>query len=339
MSRFKLTVVDQSPVQLGSSNAAQAPALSAELAIACESFGYHRYWVAEHHNSNCFAGPCPEVLISHIAAKTQTIRVGSGGVMLTNHSVYKVAEQFRMLATLYPERIDLGIGRAPGGDGLASHALAWPYEPIQSEHYATQANLLAELLRDGLPEDHPWLGLRVMPDDTPSPDLWMLGTSGGSAELAGELGYAMSLGLFISPGSQTVDIMQAYQAAWKKAGHSGTPQTMITVSALCAETREEALFFASSQAYWKTMAFKHGIREPWLSPQEATDKSAKLSPGDKQYYESLMAAVTLGSPEECSHQLEQLSEYWQTDEIGLVTVTHDYETRKNSYRLFAEAAK
>ena len=334
---LKLTVVDQSPVQLGTADAKQAPKLSVQLAQQCDQWGYHRYWLAEHHNSNSFAGPCPEVLISHIASVTERIRVGSGGVMLPNHNPYKVAEQFRMLETLFNDRIDLGIGRAPGGDGVASAALSYPYRPNHGEHYAQQAQLLCQFLRDGLSESHPFHGLKVMPSDEPCPQLWMLGTSGGSAELAGQLGMAMSLGIFISPDNQTPAILESYKRAYKEAGHAGEPQTMLTVSALCAESREQALYLAAPQARWKVMAFHHGVREPWLSPEAALDHRSRMNPSDAAYFDALIDSVVLGSPAECAAELARLSDYWQTDEIGLVTVTHEFESRQNSYRLIADA--
>ncbi|MGB0467098.1 MAG: LLM class flavin-dependent oxidoreductase [Pontibacterium sp.] len=334
---FKLTVVDQSPVQLGTGGPEQAPGLSARLAQSCDEWGYHRYWLAEHHNSNSFAGPCPEVLISHIASITQKIRVGSGGVMLANHNPYKVAEQFRMLETLFPGRIDLGIGRAPGGDGVASQALAYPSRPTHGERYGEQTELLTGFLRDGFPQNHVFNGLKVMPGDEPCPELWMLGTSGGSAAFAGQMGMKMSLGLFISPDDQTIAIMNEYKAAYQQSGHSGSPHTMITISALCAATREEALYLAAPQAYWKVMAFRHGIRNPWLSPEEALDKVKQLSVSDQSYYQNLINSVTLGSPQECADQLQQIAGYWQTDEIGLVTVTHDFKSRQRSFELLAKA--
>jgi luciferase family oxidoreductase group 1 len=334
---LKLTVVDQTPVQLGTAGPEQAPRLSSELAQACDQWGYSRYWLAEHHNSNSFAGPCPEVLISHIASITKNIRVGSGGVMLANHNPYKVAEQFRMLETLFPGRIDLGIGRAPGGDGIASQALAYPYQPTHGERYAEQTQLLTGFLRDGFPANHAFHDLQVMPSDEPCPELWMLGTSGGSAAFAGQMGFNMSLGLFISPDDQTIAIMDEYKRAYQQSGHSGSPHTMITIAALCAPTKEEALYLAASQAYWKVMAFRHGKREPWISPEDALDKVKQLSISDQSYYRSLLDSITLGSPQECADQLEQISEYWQTEEIGLVTVTHGFESRKRSFELLAKA--
>ncbi len=171
----------------------------------------------------------------------------------------------------------------------------------------------------------------------PCPELWMLGASGGSAAFAGQRGFNMSLGLFISPDDQTIAIMDEHKRAYQQSGHSGSPRTMITIAALCAPTRKEAFYLAASQAYWKVMAFRHGIRNPWISPEEALDKAKQLSISDQSYYQSLLNSVTLGSPQECADQLAQISEYWKTDEVGLVAMTHDFESNKRSFELLAKA--
>ena len=199
---FKLTVIDQSPVQLGSFDNRPAPQLSAALAKSCEVAGYHRYWLAEHHNAEYFAGPSPATLISHIASITNTIRVGSGGVMLSHYSPYMVAEQFRLLSTLFPGRIDLGIGRAPGGGGLSSEALAYPGNATHGEVYSRQAMDLKSFLDGTVENDHPFKSLNTSPYPDYNPELWMLGSSGGSAALAGHLGYHLAFALFIVGVSQ-----------------------------------------------------------------------------------------------------------------------------------------
>jgi len=327
---LKFTVVDQSPVP-GKAHPLSPVALSAELAKACDRWGYDRYWVAEHHNSGNFAGPAPEILISHIASITDRIRVGSGGVMLPHYSPYKVAEQFRLLETLFPGRIDLGIGRAPGGDGLASHALAFPNSPSHEDNYAQQAMLLKAFLEKSIPQEHPYHDLRVMPDDSPIPEMWMLGSSGGSASLAGHVGMNMALALFIGPEDRPVSIVDEYEAAWRDAEHPGDPQTMIAVSAVCADSKEEAALIASSQAYWKVMAFRHGIREPLNSPEEALNLKASLSPSDQAYFDATLASVIHGTPEQCETELSKLSERYRTNQLALVTVTYDYADRLASY--------
>ncbi len=328
---LKLTVVDQSPVP-GKKHELSPVALSAELAKACDQWGYSRYWVAEHHNSGNFAGPAPEILVSHIASITQQIRVGSGGVMLPHYSPYKVAEQFRLLETLFPGRIDLGIGRAPGGDGLASHALAYPFQQSHEDSYGQQAMLLKAFLDGTIPESHPYHELRVMPDDSPVPEMWMLGSSGGSAALAGHVGMNMSLALFIGPEDRPVSIVEDYKSAWREAGHEGEPQTMIAVSAVCAETREEAALIAAPQAYWKVKAFRHGIREPLNTPEQALDLKAKLSLSDQAYFDETLESVVYGTEAECQERLNALAQRYGTEELALVTVTYDFADRLESYR-------
>jgi len=330
---LKLTVVDQSPVQGLPSNTSPV-ALTVDLARACDRLGYHRYWLAEHHNSINFAGPCPEILISHIASVTERIRVGSGGVMLTHYSPYKVAEQFSMLETLYPGRIDLGIGRAPGGDALASHALAYPTQP-GLEDYAEQAWLLKHLLNSTLPESHAYKGLQVMPGQPTAPETWMLGSSGGSAGLAGQIGMKMCLALFISPEPAPPSVLTEYKQAWRYAGHPGEPEANVAVAALCADSREEAEYLAAPAVYWKVKAFRQGVREVVKAPDEALRLKEQLSASDKAFFDAVLNSMILGTAEECAEQISHVADRYQSDEVGIVTVTHDYQHRLRSYKQLA----
>lgn len=331
---MKLTVVDQSPVQ-GTPSDISPVTITVDLARACDRLGYHRYWLAEHHNSINFAGPCPEILISHIASVTERIRVGSGGVMLTHYSPYKVAEQFSMLETLYPRRIDLGIGRAPGGDALASQALAYPAHP-GAGNYTEQAALLQGLLHGTLPNGHPCAGLRVMPGKPAIPDTWMLGSSGGSAGLAGQLGMKMALALFISPTPAPPEIMTEYKQAWYKAGHVGEPEANIAVAALCADSREEAKYLAAPHVYWKVKAFSQGIREEVKHPDESLRLKEQLNPSDQAFFDAILNSMILGTADECAEQISRVADQYESDEVGVVTVTHDYQHRLRSYKQLAE---
>ena len=233
-----ISVLDQSPV-LASPSGAGGLALTVELARAADEWGYKRYWVAEHHGGDTYAGTAPEILVGHLASQTKNIRVGSGGVMLPHYSPYKVAETFGMLATLYPRRIDLGIGRASGTDGLGSHALAYPYQPQHEDFYPQQALLLKGFIDQGIPSSHPYARLKVMPAGVPKPEMWMLGSSGGSAALAGSLGYKMALALFIGPQERPVSIIDDYESAWRAAGHEGEPEVMIVTACFCADTEKK----------------------------------------------------------------------------------------------------
>ena len=332
---LKLTALDQSPV-IVSESGASAPVLTASLAKACDEWGYHRFWVAEHHNAATYAGPCPEILVGHIASQTKNIRVGSGGVMLSHYSPYKVAEQFRMLSTLYPNRIDLGIGRAPGGDGLASSALAFPYKPINEDTFPVQAELLKGFVDRSFPSNHPYYDLKVMPDDTPKPDTWMLGSGGGSATMAGTLGYKFGLGLFIGPQERSSTIIDDYEKAWREAGHEGDPEVMIVSAVFCADSKEEAKRVASTQALWKVGAFLHGRLDPFSSPDEVDEKYKNLSVSDQEYFDITRESGIYGTPDECLEGLHNLAKKFRATEMGIVTVTYEHEARMKSYKMVAE---
>lgn len=332
---LKLTVVDQSPVQ-GIPDNVSPVAITVDLARACDRLGYHRYWLAEHHNSINFSGPCPEILISHIASITKRIRVGSGGVMLSHYSPYKVAEQFSMLETLYPGRIDLGIGRAPGGDALASHALAYPAQPGLG-NYAEQAWLLQGLLNGTLPENHAYKTLQIMPSQPTIPQTWMLASGSGSTGLAGQLGMKMMLALFINPDPAPPSVIAEYKQAWLDANHAGEPEASIAVAALCADSREEAEYLAAPAAYWKVKAFSQGIREVVKAPSEALFLKEQLSQPEKDFFDAILNSMILGTTDECAEQIRRLAGQYQSDEVGVVTVTHDYKHRLRSYELLAEA--
>lgn len=332
---LKLTVVDQSPVQ-GIPNNVSPVALTVDLARHCDRLGYHRYWLAEHHNSVNFAGPCPEILISHIASVTERIRVGSGGVMLSHYSPYKVAEQFSMLETLYPGRIDLGIGRAPGGDAMASRALAYPAPP-GLENYAEQAQLLQGLLNNTLPDNHTYKALQVMPGQPAIPQTWMLASGSGSTGLAGQLGMKMTLALFISPDPAPASVIAEYKQAWRDAGHAGNPEASIAIAALCADSREEAEYHAAPAVYWKVKAFSQGVREVVKAPAEALRLKDQLSPTEQDFFDAILNSMVLGTADECAEKIQCLADQYQTDEVGVVTVTHDYQYRLRSYERLAEA--
>lgn len=328
---LKLSVVDQSPVH-GSHSKREAPALTVELAKLCDQLGYHRYWVAEHHDSIHFANPCPEILVSHIASVTQHIRVGSGGVMLSHYSPLKVAECFTMLETLFPGRIDLGVGRAPGGNSLSSSALAFPHQASFGEFYAQQAQLLDGFIHGTLPDDQPYSQINVMPDSSPTPELWMLGSSGGSAGLAAHLGYNLALARFIDPDNCQPAIFKAYRDTWQQAGHERTPNVMLAIACICAETEEEAKLRAGTAAYRK-FAAQTGQKEDFLTPAEVQERYRKMPVSQQALFDHILNDYTVGTAPQCWEEMEQLSKAFGCDEITTVTVTYDQAERLDSYRL------
>ena len=335
---IKLTVLDQSPVHPHESNPqlANAGQMSIDLARACDALGYHRYWVAEHHNSPQFAGPSPEILITAIASVTQRMRVGSGGVMLSHYSPYKVAEVFNMLAALFPGRIDLGIGRAPGGDALASSALVWPHPPQHASQYPAQAATLKALLEKSIPSDHPWAGLHISPEHDDTAQFWMLGSSGGSAELAGQIGASLALARFISPDHCTPDIFNAYERGWQAAGHNGTPHRLLAIGAFCADTQQDAELLASTAIYRKMMT-QVGEKDDLLAPDEVMNRRRQFSTSQEAQYLHILDGYTVGTPDQCLSEIHELANAFGTDEIAVVTVTHDYSARQQSYRLLRES--
>ena len=327
---MKLSVVDQSPVH-GSHEPIDALGLTIELAKECDALGYYRYWVAEHHDSIHFASPCPEIMATAIASVTSNIRVGSGGVMLNHYSPLKVAETFKMLATLFPDRIDLGIGRAPGGTGLTSQALAYPHQPHHGDLYPNQANDLKGFIEGNLPADNPYHKIKVLPDSSPRPELWMLGSSGGSAGLAGHLGYNIALARFIDPDNCNPSIFTEYHAEWQRAGHESTPNKLLAIACFCAETEAEAKLRAGTAVYRK-LAAQLGIREAFLTPSEVQDRYKGFSPAHQAAYDHILNGFTVGTPEQCAEEINQLATDFDCDEVATVAVTHSQADRIDSYQ-------
>lgn len=338
MSIIKLNVLDQSPAHpVDSSNGLSNPVLmSIALAEACDKWGFSRYWLAEHHNTSQFAGTCPEILISRIASVTTNMRIGSGGIMLSHYSPYKVAEVFNMLATLYPDRIDLGIGRAPGGDSLASSALSWPVQGRGAENYPQQAGLLGALLSNQLPADHPWSELQIGPTSENAPEIWMLGSSSASAGLAGQLGLNLALAMFISPEHCTPDIFEAQQQAARDAGLTTMPRGMLAIGVFCASSKAEAEHIAGTAVYRKVM-MRTTSNMALSSPDEVQNRRRNFSVSEEAEYQHLLAGYTVGTPDQCADEIQSLSKRFSCEEITVVNVSYDYAARLETYRLLSQA--
>jgi luciferase family oxidoreductase group 1 len=337
MSRqLRIGVVDQSPIHDGRPGS-EALQRSVELARFCDSAGYSRYWIAEHHNTPSYASPAPEVLIAAIAARTKRIRVGSGGVMLSHYSPLKVAEQFSSLQALFPGRIDLGVGRAPGGSSLSTHALGYPAAPRGAERYPEQLDDLLQMLRGPLSEGHRFAGLKAMPGNALPPTPWVLGSGSGSTRLAGALGAGFVLALFIGTEHRGPDIIASYRQAFRASGFMRQPEAMLAAAVICADSREEARFLAGSHTYWKVQAFLHGRREPLHTPERVQELYHQLPLSDQAYFDETLNSMVLGTPEQCREQLEALANYHDVDEILAVNVTYRFADRIASYRRLASA--
>ena len=257
---YRLGVVDQSPMRHGGT-AAEALRASVRLARAVEKLGYHRYWAAEHHNASSFAGPSPEILVAHVAARTRRLRVGSGGMLLANTSALKVAEQFRVLAALHPGRIDLGIGRSGGGDPLAVQALAHPRQPVDSEDFSQQVEDLLGFLTGRLPPGHPFAKVKPQPGPAPlePPEVWLLGSTGAGAGLAARLGVSFAFADFLCRDPHLGPAAAAiYRSSFQPSLFQEEPRVLVACEAVCAPTDAEARSLAAS-AGLDRLAALHGL--------------------------------------------------------------------------------
>ena len=327
-----LSVLDQSPIRAGGT-AAEAIRESLQLAEAADRLGYRRYWVAEHHNSGGLASASPELLIGQIAARTRDIRVGSGGVMLSHYSPLKVAEQFRMLEALYPGRIDLGIGRAPGSDGRTAGVLAYGRTAMNAELFDDQLMDLYGFLTDSFPSEHPFRGVRAMPQVPTVPELWLLGSTWHSAGYAARLGWGFSFAHFISPDGGE-EVIRAYRRAFKPSPLLAEPRASLGVSVTCAETQEEAERLSWSRWAWR-IASNHGRRGGIPSPEEAM--AMLYTDADREYIAYMRLRSVYGTPEQVKARLLALGEQYDVDEFVVVTITHDFAARLRSYELLADA--
>ena len=338
MHHLKLSIVDQVPVH---NERTQANALLDSIALAqlADALGYHRYWIAEHHSTPSYASSAPEIVIGQIAASTKKIRVGSGGVMLSHYSPYKVAEVFKTLEAFHPGRIDLGIGRAPGGSEQSSLALAYPHYPADPGHFPHLLEALADFMSDQPRQDNKrFPGLETTPRGVKPPEMWTLGSSDGSIELAASNGLGFVLALFIGTHERPAEIIKRYRQLYRPSSESAAPEApaIIANAVICADTQEEAELLAASHTYWKVNAFRHGLREEIKPPETCMDLLKKLSISDQEYFHETRNGMITGTPEKCRQQLEDQAHYYDVNEVMIVAVTHDFEKRRKSYQKLAE---
>ncbi|HEX6750004.1 MAG TPA: LLM class flavin-dependent oxidoreductase [Longimicrobium sp.] len=330
---LKIGVVDQSPVRTGGTGA-DALRETLELARLCERLGFSRYWLAEHHSTNSFAGSAPEVLLPMVAAATREMRVGTGGVLLTHYSPFKVAEQFRVLATLFPGRIDAGVGRAPGGDMRTVQALQYGRGALPIEAFPHQVEDFAGWLGNTFDRSaHPWGRVRAMPRGESVPDVWLLGSGGDSGYIAAELGASYSFAQFIS-GIDAAPFVRAYRERFRPSPALGEPRASVAVGVTCAETKDEARRLASGIELWRRRIMR-GYDRGIPSPDEAL---AELEPGwQAPPLGQDGARLVAGTPDEVRGELLRVADHCGVDELLAVTVTHEFAARCRSYELLAEA--
>jgi luciferase family oxidoreductase group 1 len=324
-----LSVLDLAPVPSGS-NARVALRNSLELADHVERLGFRRYWVAEHHNMPGIASSAPAVLIGHIATATRSIRVGSGGVMLPNHAPLVVAEQFGMLEALHPGRIDLGIGRAPGTDQLTASALRRTPE-ISADGFPQDLGELIAFFHGTFPDQHPYSRITAVPARDNVPALWLLGSSGYSAQVAGMLGLPFAFAHHFSP-ANTLPALAIYREYFRPSAYLAEPYVMVAAQVVCADSDEQARYLAAPSAL-SFVKLRQG--RPGLLPSPEETAAYPYSDMEREAIRSRQADQVIGSPETVRRGLTELQERTAADELMLTTVVYQHADRLRSYELVA----
>jgi luciferase family oxidoreductase group 1 len=335
---MKLSVLDHSGVTAGQT-AAQAIRDSLALARHCDALGYHRYWVSEHHNTEAVAGTAPEVLIAAIAATTSRMRVGSGGVMLPHYAALKVAEQFRVLEAIAPGRIDLGIGRAPGSDGLTAFALNPHANTSGRDEFPGQLrDLLAWLDGSELAQGHPFAAITAQPQAPGAPEVWMLGSSDYGAQIAAHFGLPYCYAHFFSPGrgsdARAAQALTVYRDGFRPSPRLAAPYGALAVTVMAAETTERAAYELGSRLLW-SLQRESGYFGPFPTPEQAAHRDYSAS--ERAWMERALAAQIYGTGAEVAAGVRELATRLGADEMILVSTAHDPAVRRRSYSLMSQA--
>ena len=327
-----LSVLDVSPVPVGVTSA-QALRNTIDLARHVDRLGYTRFWLAEHHNSPMIASTTPDIMIGQVARETTHLRVGSGGVMLPNHAPLKVAESFRLLEALFPGRVDLGIGRAPGTDRVTALALRRSKDALQAEDFPEQLGDLLAFATGRFPADHPFRSVTAYPNDVPLPPVWLLGSSDFSAHFAAQLGLGFAFAHHINA-SAAVPAMRGYRQQFSPSDTFPQPHAILTVSAICAESdaeaEEQALPFAFS-------FFNLHLGRPSAVLTPAQVRAYPFTPDERLLFEAMLQRHLYGSPATVMPRLQALIEQTEADELMMLTVVLDHAARLRSYALLADA--
>jgi len=325
---MRLSVLDQSPVISGL-GARRAIEETLALARRADELGYHRYWLAEHHAIAALADPCPEVLLARLGAETRRIRIGSGGVLLPYYSAFRTAEAFRMLEALYPGRVDLGIGRAPGGDARTAQAVNGGRFP-EAERFPEQVWELVGHLQGALPADHPFKRVRLQPEVDGVPQVWLLGSSDFSGTLAAQLGLPFAFAHFINARGGE-DVTRLYRENFQG---KDKPQVLVCTFLICGEDDDEAERLASSIDL-RRLHMALDIDSPVPTPEEAARHRYK--PEERQYVLGQRARAIIGGPRKCRRELEEMAARYGADEMMVLTITGDYASRLRSYERLIDA--
>ena len=329
-----LSVLDLAPVPDGGT-AGDALRATIDLARHAERLGFRRFWVAEHHNMPGIASSAPPVLIGHLADATTTMRVGSGGVMLPNHVSLVVAEQFGMLEALHPGRIDLGIGRAPGTDQVTAAALRRSPEGLSADDFPDQLMDLLGFFSGRWPEGHPFAQITAVPGRGYQPDMWLLGSSGYSAQVAGLLGLPFAFAHHFSA-VNTLPALALYRQHFRPSEALERPYAMVAAAVICAETDERARFLAGSGAL-SFLRLRSGRPGPMPSPEEAA--AYPYTELERAFIEDRLASQIIGSPETVQRGIAELVHATRADELMITTMVFDPADRLSSLERLAALAR
>lgn len=327
-----LSVLDLSPVTTATPGSA-ALRNSLDLAKLADQLGYTRYWLAEHHNIPSIASSAPEIMIGQIAAATTRIRVGSGGVMLVNHAPLMVAERFKVLEALFPGRVDLGLGRAPGTDPVTSYALRRRQDAREVDDFLERFQELILLERGGLPEGHPFRNVHAAPTDVALPPIWLLGSSGYSAELAAAVGMGFAFAHHFAE-HDPASAMLSYRYHFKPSEELAQPYAILATAVIAADTDAEAERIAASAELHFVNRMK-GEFLPLVPPAEAA--AHPYSPIDRERLSQHRARLTVGGIDTVMRRLLPLIEATRADELMITSLIFDHAARRHSYELLAKA--
>ncbi|RNF38932.1 LLM class flavin-dependent oxidoreductase [Planococcus salinus] len=327
---FALNILDYSPIDEGAT-AREALLQTTELAKSAEALGYHRFWVAEHHQVLSVAGSTPEMLMMHLAASTKKIRIGSGGVMLPHYSPYKVAENFRMLEALHPNRIDLGIGRSPSYR-IVNQALNEARR--KRLPYFQQVQDLQKFFTDDTDTDHRFQELIATPMAETAPEIWMLGTGGEGAEIAARQGTAFAYAHFAKPSEKGIEVIENYRSGFRPSQLLDEPKVMIAVFAVVGDTAEEAEEIAKAFDLW--LLFVESDTPPPYYPSIETAKKRGFSSAELEKVKRNRHRMIIGDAGQVKAEIERIAALYKADEVTVIPNVSGAENRMKGIRLLAQ---
>ncbi|SHI63191.1 luciferase family oxidoreductase, group 1 [Mesonia phycicola] len=328
MKNIKIGILDQSIIRYGS-NAREALLETAETVKLAEDLGYNRFWVSEHHNSPAIAGSAPEILMVKLADATKHIKIGSGGIMLPNHSAFKMAENFRMLETLFPGRIEMGMGRAPGGDRISAMLLN-PSNTFKEEDYLKQIDHLQHFFRDTAATENG--RIYAIPQAESVPNQWVLSSSGGSAKIAAEKGLGLAVAKFIN-GNVPPEVVKIYRDNFKPSESLKEPKVLLSSFVMCGENEQMATNMRKYMDYTLVQFEKGNFgKRPSFKEVEAY----KFDTYEEQRIEANSNRIISGTPDKVKWELEKIATDYDVDQLVITTMSYDKQLRLKSFKLIAE---